>query len=89
MVPSSTTGCDQGWLFKLVRGSKRFASGSVLPSKLMPGTRRHALVYLDGLSATPEEAGVRLAFSLPAGSYATVVLGEVMKVAGLDDSDEA
>ncbi len=57
-------------------------------SKLMPGTRRHALIYLDGLSATPEEAGVRLVFSLPAGSYATVVLAELMKVVGLDDSEE-
>jgi tRNA pseudouridine13 synthase len=47
--------------------------------KLLQGTRRHDLVYLDGLSATVEPDGVRLTFTLPAGSYATVLLREVMK----------
>jgi len=57
--------------------------------KLLPGTRRHALVYLDDLAAVPEEAGVRLSFTLPAGSYATVVLAEVMKVENLDGGEES
>jgi tRNA pseudouridine13 synthase len=47
--------------------------------KLMLGTRRHNLVYLDDLTAQAEADGLRLSFSLPAGSYATVLLREVMK----------
>src|SRR5262249_22835161 len=47
--------------------------------KLLQGTRRHNLVYVDDLAAVPEPAGIRLTFTLPAGSYATVVLREVMK----------
>ena len=42
--------------------------------KLVLGTRRHNLVYLDDLTATWEPEGLRLAFTLPAGSYATVLL---------------
>jgi tRNA pseudouridine13 synthase len=53
--------------------------------KLLQGTRRHDLVYLDGLAATVEPDGVRLTFTLPAGSYATVLLREVMKT---DVADE-
>lgn len=44
--------------------------------KLLAGTRRHNLIYLDDLKATVEPEGVRLAFTLPAGSYATVLLRE-------------
>jgi tRNA pseudouridine13 synthase len=47
--------------------------------KLLPGTRRHNLVYIDDLSATREAEGLRLTFTLPAGSYATVLLREIMK----------
>jgi tRNA pseudouridine13 synthase len=47
--------------------------------KLVQGTRRHNLVYPDGLAAAWEPEGLRLAFTLPAGSYATVLLREVMK----------
>jgi tRNA pseudouridine13 synthase len=47
--------------------------------KLLQGTRRHNLVYLDDLRAEIGSEGVRLLFSLPAGSYATVLLREVMK----------
>ena len=47
--------------------------------KLVLGTRRHNLIYLDDLTATWEPEGLRLAFTLPAGSYATVLLAEVMK----------
>ena len=46
--------------------------------KLVQGTRRHNLVYLDDLSATVEAEGVRLHFTLPAGSYATILLRELM-----------
>jgi tRNA pseudouridine13 synthase len=49
------------------------------PGKWMTGTRRHNLVYVDDLSAAWEPVGLRLTFSLPAGSYATVLLQEVMK----------
>jgi tRNA pseudouridine13 synthase len=47
--------------------------------KLLGGARRHNLVYVDDLSAKSEQEGLRLTFSLPAGSYATVLLCEVMK----------
>lgn len=47
--------------------------------KLLQGTRRHNLVYLNDLAAAEEADGVRLSFTLPAGSYATVLLREVMK----------
>jgi tRNA pseudouridine13 synthase len=47
--------------------------------KLVQGTRRHNLVYVDELSASWEANGLRLSFTLSAGSYATVLLREVMK----------
>src|SRR5262249_1918765 len=47
--------------------------------KLALGTRRQNLVYVDDLSAESEADGLRLAFTLPAGSYATVLLRELMK----------
>ncbi|WP_020468679.1 tRNA pseudouridine(13) synthase TruD [Zavarzinella formosa] len=58
--------------------------------QLLSGTRRHNLVYVEDLAAEWEPEGLRLTFTLPAGSYATVLLGEVMKseVAG-DDSPDA
>jgi len=48
--------------------------------KLVMGTRRHNLVYTDDLAASWEAEGLQFSFSLPAGSYATVLLREVMKV---------
>jgi len=58
--------------------------------KLVQGTRRHNLVYIDDLSATREPSGLRLSFTLPAGSYATVLLRELTKTepAG-DESDRS
>jgi tRNA pseudouridine13 synthase len=56
--------------------------------KLVLGTRRHNLVYLDDLAAAWEPDGLRLAFTLPAGSYATVLLAEVMKTPIADDDPE-
>jgi tRNA pseudouridine13 synthase len=53
--------------------------------KLVLGTRRHNLVYLDDLAAGWEPDGLRLSFTLPAGSYATVLLREVMKTAVDED----
>ena len=57
--------------------------------KLVQGTRRHNLVYVDDLSAAWEPEGLRLSFFLPAGSYATVLLREVMKAepAGEEEGD--
>ena len=55
--------------------------------KLLQGTRRHNLIYLEDLAADWETDGLRLSFSLPAGSYATVLLRELMKVAP-DDTDQ-
>ncbi len=53
--------------------------------KLLQGTRRLNLVYLDDLAATREEADVVLTFTLPAGSYATVLLREVMKTEPVEE----
>jgi tRNA pseudouridine13 synthase len=55
--------------------------------KLSPGTRRHTIVYLDDLTAAEEPEGVRLTFTLPAGSYATVLLREIIKTDNLDAED--
>jgi tRNA pseudouridine13 synthase len=47
--------------------------------KLLQGTRRHNCIYVNDLSANWEVAGLRLSFTLPAGSYATILLGEITK----------
>jgi tRNA pseudouridine13 synthase len=52
--------------------------------KLLSGTRRHNLVYVDDLQGEVEPDGVRLSFTLPAGSYATVLLREVTKTERLE-----
>lgn len=57
--------------------------------KLMQGTRRHNLVYVDDLAAAVEPDGLRLTFTLPAGSYATVLLREVMKNVDAEAGGEA
>jgi tRNA pseudouridine13 synthase len=46
---------------------------------LLDGTRRHNFVYVDDLTWAQEDAGLRFSFTLPPGSYATVLLREVMK----------
>jgi tRNA pseudouridine13 synthase len=58
--------------------------------KLMMGTRRHNLVYVDDLAGAWESEGLRLNFTLPAGSYANVLLREIMKseVFGDEESPE-
>jgi tRNA pseudouridine13 synthase len=57
--------------------------------KLLQGTRRHNLVYLDDLAAAVEVDGIRLSFALPAGSYATVFLREITKTAELARGEKA
>ena len=47
--------------------------------KLMQGTRRHNLVYVDDLAYAETQLGLCFTFTLPAGSYATVLLREIMK----------
>jgi tRNA pseudouridine13 synthase len=56
--------------------------------KLLQGTRRKNLIYVDDLSAVPEKEGFRLSFTLPAGSYATVLLGEITKNEKRGDDEE-
>ncbi len=57
--------------------------------KLLQGTRRHNLFYPGDLKFTAEPDGLRLTFSLPAGSYATVLLREVMKTDLAHDDEPA
>jgi tRNA pseudouridine13 synthase len=57
--------------------------------KLLSGTRRHNLVYVDDLTANVETEGVRLSFTLPAGSYATVLVREITKSERVGDGEEA
>jgi tRNA pseudouridine13 synthase len=56
--------------------------------KLVQGTRRHNVVYIDDLATATETEGVRLSFTLPAGSYATVLLGELMKTAAASGDED-
>ena len=53
--------------------------------KLTRGARRAIWTQPQGLEISAEPDGLRFNFSLPAGSYATVVMREYMKV---DESDE-
>jgi tRNA pseudouridine13 synthase len=55
--------------------------------KLLQGTRRHNLVYVDDLAASWSPVGLRLSFTLPAGSYATVLLREITKCELMGDSE--
>jgi tRNA pseudouridine13 synthase len=57
--------------------------------KLLQGTRRLNLVYLEDLNAAIEPDGIRLTFTLPAGSYATVLLQELMKTPGIDQDEDS
>jgi tRNA pseudouridine13 synthase len=57
--------------------------------KLLQGTRRHNLIYLEDFTAAVEPEGVRLTFTLPAGSYATVLLRELMKSPDLEGGEES
>jgi tRNA pseudouridine13 synthase len=58
--------------------------------KLLAGTRRYLFVHVPDLAATVEAEGVRLCFTLPAGSYATVLARELTHDSCLssEDSDE-
>jgi tRNA pseudouridine13 synthase len=56
--------------------------------KLLSGTRRHNLIYVDDLAGCVEPDGVRLSFTLPAGSYATILLREITKNDGIAGDDE-
>jgi tRNA pseudouridine13 synthase len=47
--------------------------------KLAEGTRRPLLVRVEGASARQEEDRLLVSFALPSGSYATVLLDELMK----------
>lgn len=56
--------------------------------KLMMGTRRQNLTYVNDLSANIRSEGVQLTFSLPAGSYATVLLREITRAVAADAEEE-
>lgn len=47
--------------------------------KLLQGTRRHNVIYPEGLTAQLQDDRAQLTFTLPAGCYATVLLREILK----------
>jgi len=49
------------------------------------GTRRVGKIYLDDLKSYPVENGMRFTFSLPKGSYATVLMREFIKDDGVGE----
>ncbi len=55
--------------------------------KLLSGTRRYLFVHVPDLTAEVEPDGVRLSFTLPAGSYATVLVRELTHSDSLDAED--
>jgi tRNA pseudouridine13 synthase len=57
--------------------------------KLAQGTRRQIAVYVSDLAAVREAEGMRLTFTLPAGSYATILLEEIIKNAIMDRDETA
>jgi len=67
------------------RESSLLAEEGIAPSvfgqfgKLAPGTRRALLARVTGTSARQADDVLTLSFALPSGSYATVLLEEVMK----------
>lgn len=69
----------------VLRDAELPADAFIRFGKLVQGTRRHNLVYIDDLTEAVEEDGLRLKFTLSAGSYATVLLREVMKTDVDDD----
>ena len=48
-------------------------------SKVAPGSRRPALIYPTQVSSEIEAEGLRVAFTLPSGAYATVVLDALVQ----------
>jgi tRNA pseudouridine13 synthase len=55
---------------------------------LTPGTRRPYLVWPQEFAVEQEAEGIRFHFTLPSGSYATVLLREFMKtVTAVEDAD--
>jgi tRNA pseudouridine13 synthase len=74
-----------------LRETALLASAGLAPAsfarfgKLLMGTRRHDQVYLDDLEAVLQLESLQLTFTLPAGSYATVLLREIMKTPQADE----
>jgi tRNA pseudouridine13 synthase len=68
-----------------VREARLLQAAGIPPSaferyaNLTPGTRRPYLIWPDDLRMASEPEGLRLEFTLPSGSYATVVLREFQK----------
>jgi tRNA pseudouridine13 synthase len=56
--------------------------------KLLPGTRRYNLVYLEKLEGNLVGESVVLSFTLPSGSYASVLLREITKKSNLEKQME-
>jgi tRNA pseudouridine13 synthase len=80
------------------REAAALADSGISPSalrqfgKLLSGTRRHNFIYapdLAGSVSSESSENVQLTFTLPAGSYATVLLQEITKTCSIDATEEA
>jgi tRNA pseudouridine13 synthase len=60
----------------------------MLAKARLEGTRRAGRIFVDDIAVEPVEAGLRLSFQLPKGSYATNVLREFMKSSVVLAEDE-
>ncbi len=58
-------------------------------SQLMPGARRALVVYPNDIEVMADPLGVRVAFSLPPGVYATTVLSEFIEASPEGTDEEA
>jgi tRNA pseudouridine13 synthase len=54
---------------------------------LLQGTRRHSLIYIDDLAGAVQGTDVLLTFTLPAGSYATILIREITKSNDMPNSE--
>ena len=88
---SATAAAREAEVLKIAGLNERSFAGF---GKLLLGTRRPNIVYIDDLAVCCQPGGtgsrsnsIRLSFSLSAGSYATILLREVMKTDKLDGSE--
>ncbi|MFM7540936.1 MAG: tRNA pseudouridine(13) synthase TruD [Planctomycetota bacterium] len=77
MLPASSSALERERELLLARD---LDAGWLPEGSLFAGTRRRALVPVPDLAMSHDQEGVTLGFSLPSGSYATVLLAELLGI---------